>query len=109
MTNGEYEALLAGIRSIVKEYDKKADERSRKEIVARNRVDISLEEYMALINERDRLRNEIANYERIFSPIELGPDLSVIPWTVTVETCTDDNSHFDRIRKYRIEFQAKEI
>jgi hypothetical protein len=103
------EELLYVIRSVLKEYDKKADERSMREIAAKDRVDISLERYMELINVRDRLRNELASYKMIFGGITLGPDIRVIPWTVTVETCTNDSSNSDRTRKYRIEFQAKEL
>ena len=97
--------LLDGIRRIVEDYDKKADERSMREIAAKDRLDISLERYMELINERDRLMNELANYERIFGDIKLPRDSNIIPGTVTIEQF---HNVIDFTTKYRIEFKVNE-
>lgn len=99
----------SALKRVAASYDRVADELNaaneikEDELAARDRVDISLEEYMNLVNERDMLIAKVGNYESIFEGFNLPADVRIIPCSVKHEYM-DDICNLKR--RYRLEFEV---
>jgi hypothetical protein len=81
------EELGRDIRRSAREHDNALKEISRKEIEARNRVDITLHEYESMKAEIARLRSKVGFYESVFNEIRIPWHRKIIPGSIRVERC----------------------
>ena len=81
----------------------RANEIKEEELSVKNRVDISLKEYMDLVNLCDRLTAQVNNYERIFDRFKIPTDVKILHGSVEFE-------HMDNIcdlrRTYCLRFDV---
>ena len=93
----------------IQAYNRIADEMNRanelkeEELEVRDRVDISLKEYMNLVNERENLRAKVNNYESIFEGFNLPADVKILPGSIEFDHM--DNI-CDLIRTYCLRFDV---
>ena len=73
------------------------------ELEVKDRVDISLKEYMNLINERDTLIAKVAMYEEIFKGFELPYNIPIIPGSVEYK---HEDRPWEMIRRYHLCFDV---
>lgn len=73
------------------------------ELETKDRVDISLKEYMNLINERDMLLDKVNTYESIFEGFNLPSGVEIIPGSVSFE---HNDDILNLIRRYRLMFDV---
>lgn len=78
---------------------------AREEIKARNRVDISLEEYENMKKEIEKLRNDNCYFKTLFDRIEIPWDKEIIADSIYTEWC---ERHMDFKRTYRITFDVEQ-
>lgn len=103
------ETIESAIKQNTLAYNNLADEVYRAnelkdvELEIRNRVDISLMEYMNLVNERDALIERVGHYETIFEGFKLPDDVRILPCSVNFEHCDDPCT---MRRKYKLTFEA---
>lgn len=97
------EQLGRDIKTASKELSDRMSEISRDEIKARDRVDISLEEYERMKEEIRFLRAENAKFREIYESMKIPADLDIIPDSIEVEYSYD---HRWMRTRYRIMFDV---
>ena len=65
---------------LIKEHNKIIKENTELEIKARDRVDLSLEEYSQLVKENDTLKNKLQSYDKLLNDIgkHIGMDPKIL-------------------------------
>ena len=97
-------AYLNDIRVELKRLQDKIETYQERELRARNRVDISLDEYNEMKTKIEDLQLEIDRLRSNLYELNIPNDISIIPGTVEICTRYDEAS---RKRKYRIEFYTE--
>ena len=72
-----------------REHGRKLEEISKAEIKARDRVDITLEEYESMKNQIKWLDYEVHRLQSIFEKIQVPYELDIIPDSIETTYCTD--------------------
>ena len=83
-------------------------ENNRKDIKARDRVDISLEEYERLKDENRRLSTEVVRLKMLLGEFGIPTEMisKIRPGTTTLQCCS---SYKDFVTRVRIEFDVDDI
>ena len=81
-------------------------ENSEKEIAARDRVDITLAEYMTMKKDIDKLSEENRRLKLFVGKIGLPFDAPIIPDSVHKMTCCDTGGFMDFTQRFIIEFRC---
>lgn len=92
----------------IENMSKALSENSKNEIKARDRVDISLEEYERLKDENRRLSTKVSHLECLLSDLGIPAEMvnSIIPGSTMVSCCSD---YKDFLTHVRIEFKVDDI
>lgn len=100
------EQLGRDIRQSNKELADRMSENSRAEIKARDRVDISLDEYEHLKKTIESLKSDNAKFRALFDRIKFPIDREIIPESIRVEWSRDP---INRRRRWYITFDVDEL
>lgn len=98
------ERLGRNIRQANEELADRMSEISHAEIKAKDRVDISLEEYERMKHELEHYRGENAKFRAIFDSVKIPINLKIIPESIRTEYMVDRQWWCTR---YRIEFDVE--
>ena len=98
--------LGASIERANRELGDKLDDISKRETKAKDRVDISLEEYERMKADIRRLVNDNRYMRYVLSQLHMPLDIKIIPDTIVTSYMRDMK---DFKRKYRIEFDTEDF
>lgn len=99
------DVLSESIAKVSHDFGRKLESISEEEIKARDRVNITLEEYENMKREIESLKSEVRYLSSILEKIKAPLDKSIIPDSIRTYCC-DDYMNYRRV--FRVEFAIDE-